>query len=106
MKEASKKELKFYGRIGISVVLYALFMIFSVSAVLTGTLADQPFLIGGLLVGAVLLLPRRAPRPQKEDDLTKEEVVRLNHVQKWLTWVRVGYFIMVAFLWFGLPELM
>jgi hypothetical protein len=105
MSEKPNKDIKLYGRIGVSVVLYALFIIFSISAVLTGTLADKPFLLGGLLVGAVLLLPRSARRPQ-QGDVTKDDVRRINSIQKWLTWVRFSYFIIAAFLWFGLPELM
>jgi hypothetical protein len=106
MSETPKENLKLYGRIGVSVVLYTLFIIFSVNAVLTGTLADKPFLLGGLLIGAVFLLPRSARRPSEDGELTEDDVAHLKNVQKWLTVVRFSYFLIAAFLWFGLPEIM
>jgi cytochrome b561 len=87
-----------YGRIAVSVVLYALFIIFSTSAVLTRSLSEKPFLLGGLLIGAVFLLPRNARRAKKDFETAKK-------LGKWLTFVRLGYFLIAAFLWFGLPEL-
>ena len=105
MSEKPKKDIKLYGRIGVSVVLYALFMIFSVSAVLTGTLGEKPLLLGGLLVGAVLILPRNTRRPSS-GDASKEDAERINMIMNWLTWVRASYLIIAVLLWYGLPELL
>lgn len=105
MSDKRRENLILYGRITVSVVLYALFIIFSTSAVLTRSLAEKPFLLGGLLIGAVFLLPRRARRSSKNGDMSQDEADRLNGIQKWLTWVRLAYFLVAAFLWFGLPEL-
>ena len=105
MSDKRRENLILYGRIGVSVVLYALFIIFSTSAVLTRSLAEKPFLLGGLLIGAVFLLPRSARRPVKDDHASKDKVEQFNKIAKWLTWVRLAYFLVAAFLWFGLPEL-
>ncbi len=95
----------FYIRTIVSVVLYALFIIFSVSAVLTGTLQEQPFLLGGLLIGSVVILPRTSRRPDDDEDATQEQVEKMRDVRKWLTWARGAYFLIAVLLWFVLPEI-
>lgn len=105
MSDKRRENLVLYGRVTVSVVLYALFIIFSTSAVLTRSLAEKPFLLGGLLIGAVFILPRTARAFPKSDTVTKAEATQINKIQKWLTFVRLGYFLIAAFLWFGLPEL-
>lgn len=105
MSDKRREKQILYGRITLSVVLYTLFIIFSTSAVLTRSLAEKPFLLGGLLIGAVFILPRAARSFLKGDTVTKEEAERAKKIQKWLTFVRLAYFLIAAFLWFGLPEL-
>lgn len=106
----------FYGRTIVSIVLYVLFIIFSTVAVFAGTLEEQPLLLGGLLLGAVFLLPRTPRRPSKkkdegegEDDepqqLSSEEAEQIRDVQKWLTVVRIAYLVIAVGLWFGLPAI-
>lgn len=105
MSDAWQKERIFYGRIAISVILYLSFAFLSVVAVLAGTLDEQPLLLGGLLIGSVLLLPRTPRRPTDDESQDDEQAARRATVQKWLVWVRAGYLVVALFLWFGLPEI-
>jgi hypothetical protein len=100
-----RQDLIMYGRIITSVVLYALFIIFSVNAVLTATLDEQPLLLGGLLILSVVILPRTSRRAARDTEASEAEEARDRSIRKWLTGARMAYFIIAVFLWFGLPEL-
>ncbi len=106
MTQDQRERRLLYGRIITSVVLYALFIILSTSAVLTRSLQDQPLVLGGLLIGSALILPRHTRRMAKSDEpAPTDEAQRRARIQRWLTWVRLAYLLMAAFVWFGLPAL-
>lgn len=97
----------FYGRLVVSIGLYCLFIIGSVMEVLTRTSAPPSLVIGGLLIGAVLILPRTTRRVGRSQDGKPQEhaLAQLHRIQKWLTGVRLIYLVGAIFVWVALPAM-
>lgn len=108
MEPLEKHRLFLYGRIGLSVALFIVSMVLASSAILTGNPTSHPFLVGGLLVGSIVVLPRQSvPRSEEaRDDASDEELEHFRRIRKWLTWTRLVYLIVGIAVFFGLPELM
>ena len=105
MNSIKRRKLLFYGRILLAVTLFVLFAIFGTSAVLTHSVGEHPWLLSALLILSVVLLPRSARRPAEDEELSDEEMLRIRSVHKWLTWVRLAFFLVAAFIFLALPEL-
>jgi hypothetical protein len=106
MKDTFSNNRVLYGRVIASLILFVLFVIFSVSAQLSGAGQKWPLLLGGLLIGSVLVLPRSARYSRKSDrKLAPQQVEHRARVQRWLTIVRVVYVLVAIFVWLALPEL-
>lgn len=106
MSDSKRQDMILYGRIIASVAMYAAFVVLGVSAVLTQSLADHPWLLSGLLILSVVVLPRSARQPQQaEEEMSDEEFAKRQNIHKWLTWSRLAYFLLAIFIFFGLPEL-
>lgn len=98
-------------RAGIAVLLYVAFVILDISAALTHTIEARGPILLGLLIGAILLLPRQII-PQSlltEADntpRTRAFVDRLKRIQIWLVWVRAIFFFGALLLFVVLPRLL
>lgn len=106
MKKTLQNKRFFYGRLVVSVGLFCAFIIASVMAQLTRTTEPPSLVIGGLIIGAVLILPRSTRRvsARKDSAETDAGVAHLQRLQKWLTGVRVIYLAGAIFVWLALPE--
>lgn len=107
MKNDLKDKRLFYARFIASIGLYCVFIIGSVMELLTRPTTPPSLLLGGLLIAAVLVLPRSvggrrrvsgAPGQAKTPEL-------LERMQLALTVVRVVYLAGAIFVWLALPSL-
>ena len=109
MKDDLKTKRLFYGRFIVSIGLYCVFIISSVMELLTRSSAPPSLLIGGLLIGAVVILPRsvrrirRAPSDAAPREAQAADAVE--RMQKSLTAVRFVYLVGAIFVWLALPAL-
>ncbi|TDP63679.1 hypothetical protein DFR33_110137 [Bradymonas sediminis] len=107
MQNDLKQKRLFYGRLIVSVSLYCAFLISSVMETLTRTTEPPSLIIGGLLIGAVLILPRSTRRMQRSEgagaDPTSAE--QLQRIHKWLTGVRLIYLLGALIVWVVLPAI-
>lgn len=108
MKKNLQRRRLFYGRLIVSISLYCVFIISSVMEVLTSPAGSSSLWIGGLLIGAVVILPRTTRRVVRTKDADPEDhqLAQLQRVQKWLTGVRLIYLVGAIFVWFGLPVML
>lgn len=108
MKKNLQRRRLFYGRLVVSISLYCVFIIGSVMEVLTRTGESSSLLIGGLLIGAVVILPRSTRRVlhAKDEEPEDHQFAQLQRMQKWLTGVRFIYLVGAIFVWFGLPAIL
>lgn len=107
MQRIERHRLIVYGRIGLSVVLYAVSMGFGTAAILSGTPRAYAIVVIGCLVGSILLLPRRTAPSSDEarEQASEEELDRLETIQRWLLWIRGIYLLVAAAVLLGLPTL-
>jgi len=97
-----------YGRIGLSLVLYLAAMILGVTEMLTAASGAIVWVLGGLLIGSVVVLPR-SPVPRDEEtrrEATDEELEHFKRVRTWLTWARLAYLAVAIGVLIGLPRLL
>lgn len=107
MKDDLKAKRLFYGRFIVSIGLYCVFIISSVMELLTRSSAPPSLVVGGLLIGAVVILPRSVRRvrgaPSAASDAQAPDP--LERMQKSLTAVRIVYLVGAIFVWLALPAL-
>ena len=99
-----------YGRIGVGVAIYVVFVVLHVSAALVGQLSERSVVLLVLLVVAIFALPRQVLRPGDVERVKARAdgawMERMRRVQRWLVWVRMGFFLVALFLFMVLPELL
>lgn len=107
MKNDLKEKRLFYGRFIVSIGLYCGFIISSLMDLLTRSTAPPSLVNGGLLIAAVLVLPRSVRRVRRAADAPGEarELDLLARMQKTLTLVRLVYLVGAIFVWVALPSL-
>ena len=108
MAPLEKHRILLYGRIGLSLALFIVSMVLATSAALTGTAQSHGLLVGAFLIGALVVLPRKTvPGTQEARQSASEEERELfERMRRWLTWTRMAYLGIVAFVFLGLPELL
>jgi ABC-type transport system involved in cytochrome bd biosynthesis fused ATPase/permease subunit len=103
-----KHRILLYGRIGLSLALFIVSMVLAASAAITATSQSHGLLVGAFLIGAIVILPRKAV-PSKEEarqSASDQERELFERMRRWLTWTRMAYLGIVAFVFLGLPELL
>lgn len=99
-----------YGRLGVGALLYGVFVTLHISAALTGSVQERSALLLGLLIASIVALPRQVVRPQDVERAGRVAspawMARMKRAQRWLVWVRLGFFLGALFLFFVLPELL
>ena len=87
--------------------LYVVSMVLGASDVLSGG-ASSPFLVGGLLIGSIVILPRHSvPRNQEtRQEASDEELEHFKNLRRWLTWTRFAYLAIAFGVLVGLPRLL
>lgn len=96
--EPNNQRRMLFARIGASVIVFTLFVVLAVSWVLTQDSTLQWALFIPLVL-SVVILPRRVV----VDDLSEESAARF---QRWLSVVRLAYFLLALVVMVGLPELL
>ena len=94
-----------FARIAASVVSFGLFIALAVTWVVTHAESLRLTLLIPLII-AVFVLPRRMPDEWEGEEPTDEERDNLERTRKWLSYVRVIYFLVALFVMLVLPEVL
>lgn len=108
LTELERHRLLLYGRTGVSIVLFVASMIVGASTVLTAGTGPLVWVVGGLLIGSIVVLPRTTvPGNEKaREQADDEQLDHFRQLRRWLTWTRLAYFAVAVAVLVGLPELM
>lgn len=107
MTPLQKHRAMLYGRIGASFVAFLSGTVLAASSAIADGIGTFPYLVGGLLIGSVVVLPRRAaPRSEEVREAADDEELEFyDRVRRWLTWTRLAYLAIGIFALVGLPRL-
>ena len=109
-QEERRLERRLYMRVILSVSIYVIFLILAVAATLTRRVEDYQLGLFGLLIAAIVLMPRQTlpsdylSRPK--DQIDRGFATRMLKLKNWLAIVRFVFFALAAFSFLLLPSLL
>ena len=108
MTKLERHRFFLYGRIGVSLLFFIAAMVLGVTVALTAATSPMTWILGGLLILSVVVLPR-TPVPQNEEtreEASDDEIAHFRQIRTWLTWARLAYLVVAIGVLVGLPRLL